>query len=224
MSDCSTRWGWLRPKSLLEKDNDNNSLAVEIKMFDNQTIIRYHICEEDFMTNTKQVVNVGIMVGLLILASQISFKLGPIPITAQTLMIMVIATLMRVKESVVVGLVYLLMGAIGLPVFASLNGGLAYLLGPTGGFLISFPIMLGLISYTLSFNGSWYFKVLSYILATAVCYLIGVEYFMLSTGYSLAESLNLCVYPFILGDLLKIGCAVVCTDRLTQINFIFRKN
>ncbi len=176
------------------------------------------------MTNTKQVVNVGIMVGLLILASQISFKLGPIPITAQTLMIMIIATLMRVKESIVVGLVYLLMGAIGLPVFASMNGGLAYLLGPTGGFLISFPIMLGIISYALSFNDSWYVKVLSYLVASAVCYIIGVECFMLSTGYSLAQSLNLCVYPFVLGDLLKIGCAVVCTARLTQINFIFRKN
>lgn len=176
------------------------------------------------MTSTKQVVNVGIMVGLLILASQISFKLGPIPITAQTLMVMIIATLMRVKDSIVVGLVYLLMGAIGLPVFASLNGGLAYLLGPTGGFLISFPIMLGLISYTLSNNNSWYVKVLSYFVATAICYLVGVEYFMLTTGYSLMESLNLCVYPFVLGDLLKIGCAVVCTDKLTQINYIFRKN
>lgn len=193
-------------------------------MFDNQTIIGYHGCEEDVMNHSKRIVNIGIMIGLLIIASQISFRIGPIPITMQTMMIMIIATMLNPRDSITVGLIYLLMGAIGLPVFASFGGGLAYLLGPTGGFLISFPIILGVMSYIMSYNDGLAFKIIAYFIGTVICYLIGVEYFMVVTNYSLTDSINLCVVPFVLGDLLKIVGAVISTKKLRQINFVMTRN
>lgn len=176
------------------------------------------------MNHSKRIVNIGIMIGLLIIASQISFRIGPIPITMQTMMIMIIATMLNPRDSITVGLVYLLMGAIGLPVFASFGGGLAYLLGPTGGFLISFPIILGVMSYIMSYNDGVTFKVIAYFIGTVICYLIGVEYFMVVTNYSLTDSINLCVVPFVLGDLLKIVGAVISTKKLRQINFVMTRN
>ncbi len=72
--------------------------------------------------------------------SPFQIPLGPIPITLQTLAIGLVATIYRPKEATLAIVLYLLLGAIGLPVFAGGKGGFQAFFGPTAGFLVFFPI------------------------------------------------------------------------------------
>ena len=100
-------------------------------------------------SNVSNLVRDALMLGVLICLSQISVALPTaVPITLQTLAIYLIACLMTPNHAFYTVLCYLIMGAIGLPVFSHFNSGMGALIGPTGGFLFSFPIM-ALVMYLL---------------------------------------------------------------------------
>src|SRR5829696_7645933 len=73
-------------------------------------------------------------------AAQITIPLSPVPFTLQVLAVILSGLLLGVRHGALAQAVYVLVGAIGVPVFAGFKGGLGILLGPTGGYLISYPI------------------------------------------------------------------------------------
>ena len=84
---------------------------------------------------------------LIAALSPFTIPLGPIPITLQTLAIGLIASIYRPKEATLSVVIYLLLGAIGLPVFAGGHGGIASFYGPTAGFLLFFPLRACRLSF-----------------------------------------------------------------------------
>lgn len=90
--------------------------------------------------STKSLVTSGLLIALLIVSCFFTIPLGPVPFTLQTAVVILIALLLTPRQAAKTCGVYLLMGAIGLPVFSSMTGGLGKLLGPTGGFLLSYLI------------------------------------------------------------------------------------
>ena len=90
---------------------------------------------------------------LLCILAQITIPIPLVPITLQTLAVALVASILTPKQSVLVIVTYLAMGAIGLPVFSNFTSGFGILFGPTGGFLWSFPLMAYMIS-----AGSHYFS------------------------------------------------------------------
>ncbi|KXT78424.1 Substrate-specific component BioY of biotin ECF transporter [Streptococcus sp. DD13] len=98
---------------------------------------------------------------LIAALSQIAVPLGPVPFTLQTLAIGLLATLFAPREAIASVSLYLLLGAIGLPVFAGFHGGFQVLIGPTGGFLWAFLIYAALTSslVTLKSHPIWIFLV-----------------------------------------------------------------
>ena len=106
-------------------------------------------------SNVSNLVRDALMLGVLICLSQISVALPTaVPITLQTLAIYLIACLMTPNHAFYTVLCYLIMGAIGLPVFSNFNSGMGALIGPTGGFLFSFPIMALVMSTIITHNRS----------------------------------------------------------------------
>lgn len=151
------------------------------------------------------------MTAFLIVASYIVIPL-PFALTAlsvQTLAVNLIALLLSPVEAGTAIVVYILLGAIGVPVFNGGNGGLNYILGPTGGFFIGFLIAVVLIS---ALKGKTY-RLQRYILVTVfvgipVIYIFAVGWMVIVTGLSVKAAFLTGCAPFLPLDTVK--CIVAC--------------
>ena len=91
-------------------------------------------------SKTRDLVMCGLCIALLVASCFFTVPLGPVPFTMQTAVVILIALLLTPSQAAAVCATYLIMGAIGLPVFSNMTGGVGKLLGPTGGFLFSYLI------------------------------------------------------------------------------------
>jgi len=120
-------------------------------------------------------------------------------------------------------IVYLILGANGIPVFAGFSGGLGVLLGSTGGYLIGF-VFSALVMWAIEgiFGRKPVVSILAMLAGLFVCYLFGTLWFMMvyarSNGaVSLLTVLGWCVFPFIIPDLAKIGLAYLLSQRVRKL-------
>ena len=129
------------------------------------------------MKNTKMMIVAAIFAGIIAVLAQISVPIGPVPNTAQPLAMGIVGTILGKKWGAISVAVYVLMGAIGLPVFAGGAGGIVHIFGPTGWDIISFPIaafVVGLI--TEQFEGN--------LIAGVVANWIGTSLLILGMGFT----------------------------------------
>lgn len=161
---------------------------------------------------------IGVSTAIIAIMAQISIPMpAGVPLTMQTFAITLIAIVLGAKNSAIATLIYVLLGAIGVPVYAGLVGGVAKLVGPTGGFLFSFPIMaliIGIGAERYRKNKAW--LVVGIVAGTVINYICGVLWFCLVTwtaestmAGSLAAAFSACVLPFIPTAILKAVLAVV---------------
>lgn len=116
--------------------------------------------------------------------------------------------------------VYLLLGAVGLPVGAGFQGGLGWLLGTTGGYIVGF-LCIALIYWlmTAKLGDSLPVSIAASVLGLAVCYVFGTAWFMVvyarTTGpVGVMTALGWCVFPYVIPDLLKLVLAVTLSQRI----------
>lgn len=147
----------------------------------------------------KKMCVLSMLLCILIILAQIKIDIGYVPITLQTFGVYIIALLLQPKYSFFITFLYIFMGAIGLPVFSGMTGGLGALLSYNGGYIFSFPIMAYAISL-LGYEKSVVQKMLSCIAGTIICYTIGTAWFMYVMKMDLMSSLMMCVIPFLLID------------------------
>lgn len=154
---------------------------------------------------------------VLALISQIAVPLPPVPITLQTLGVLLIGFLYGSRLGALTVLVYLLEGAFGLPVFAGGTGGIAKIVGPTGGYLIGFVFAAYLVGW-LTERG-WSRNILTAVLAalagSVVLYIPGL-YWLNTVMPSFGATLGAGLLPFLIGDGIKTVLAaiiVVAADR-----------
>ena len=149
----------------------------------------------------------------LALLARIEIRLepfSPVPITGQTLGVLLIGALYGPWRGALCLLAYLGEGAAGLPVFAGGASGWAVLVGPTGGYLIAFPVaaaIVGLLVQPLRGVLSGWRAIPGLLIGTIVIYLIGVPGLALSTGMGLLTAISKGMLPFIPGDLIKVAIA-----------------
>jgi len=143
-----------------------------------------------------------------------------IPFTLQTFAIFLTVGLLGGKRGSLSVLVYILLGAVGVPVFAGFSAGAGILLGSTGGYILGF-LGSALLYWLLTalFGKSLPVQVLAMVLGLAVCYAFGTAWFMTvyartSGPIGLMAALGWCVFPFIVPDLVKIALALLLTRRL----------
>ena len=112
---------------------------------------------------------------------------------------------------------YLLFGAIGLPVFSGFRGGFGVLLSATGGFIMAFAVV-ALLYFILSFfQLPHWTRYLLAAISLAVIYLGGCAWFVYMMGGTLIHALVVCVVPFILPDVIKIVLALLLSSRLARV-------
>lgn len=166
----------------------------------------------------------AVMTAVTCVLAPMSIPIGPVPISFTNLAIYLSLYLLGWKMGTVSYLMYLLIGAIGVPVFSGFSGGLGKLLGPTGGYIIGFipmAIISGLVIEKCS-NRMLQFGAM--VLGTAVCYALGTAWFCVIMDSGVAAALGMCVFPFIPGDIAKIVIAIivgpVLRNRLRKAGFI----
>lgn len=171
---------------------------------------------------TKSLVHVAVMAALITLCAWITIP-TVVPFTLQTFAIFLAVGVLGGKlGSLSVG-VYLLLGAVGLPVFSGFSGGLGCFVGVTGGYLLGF-LLIALVMWgaeALLGRGPVLF-VVSGIVGLAVCYTFGTAWFVLmyaaSTGpMGVASALWTCIIPFLLPDGVKLVLALVLSRRLAPV-------
>lgn len=146
---------------------------------------------------------------ILALSATIAIPLpfSPVPITFQTLAVLLSGMLLGSKRGFFCVLTYISEGALGFPVFAGGSSGLAYMVGPTGGYLIGF-LFASYITGLLAENG-WDRKILTSIIAMSigdvVTFMFGLSW--LSFLIDVKQVFSLGLYPFIPGEILKIVIA-----------------
>lgn len=143
----------------------------------------------------------------LFVMSQIQLHLFVVPFTLQTLAVFLLAGLMGSRKGTQSVALYILWGAFGLPVFSGFKGGLAALVGPTGGYLIGFIFAAYFLGDALERKKAKNFSsiVLLMIFANLIIYLSGITWLARFIGFSLAVKTG--IIPFILGDIFKIFIA-----------------
>jgi len=146
-----------------------------------------------------------------------SIFIGPVPITFSTLVIYFAAGVLGWKYGVLSITLYILLGAIGLPVFTGFEGGFHKIIGVTGGYIIGYiPCVFATGMITGVFRKKLWAYVFGMVIGTILLYTCGTAWFIFQTGNSLAASLTLCVIPFLPGDTIKIILARVVTPQLQR--------
>lgn len=152
----------------------------------------------------------ALMAALMCVLCPVSVPIGPIPISLGILVILLTVYVLGTWRALISYTVYLLLGAVGMPVFSGFQGGLAKLAGPTGGYLVGFWLMIlvsGLIMELCKRN--LLLTVLGMVAGVAVDYVVGTAWFVFQTESTVAHALDVCVFPFIPFDAAKIVIAVL---------------
>ena len=153
---------------------------------------------------------------LLAISAKIQLPFWPVPMTMQTFVIFLIGMTYSVRLSFITVSTYLFEGALGLPVFAS-GGGIAYLVGPTSGYLYGMIISSVVISYlaNLGFSKTYFKTCISLLIGSFIIFLFGILYLGSIIGYEKAIIAGL--LPFIPSELFKIALAVSLIPTIQKI-------
>ena len=166
----------------------------------------------------KRMVYAALMAALTAAGAYIAIPVGPVPIVLQNLFIMLAGLLLGGRWGLISVAVYLLAGAVGLPVFAGGTGGVGKFVGPTGGYLLGFAAaayLIGIISE--SGRGRVAIDVIAMVAGTLIIYAFGVSWLKVVTGMSFSKALTVGMLPFLIGDAIKIAAAIPIARALRPI-------
>lgn len=172
----------------------------------------------------KRLVRIALFAALLCLLSPMVIPLKPIPISLGLFAVLLTGAMLDVPDGALATLLYLLLGGIGLPVFSGGGAGFGVLVGPTGGYLWSFPLVALLVGIAakLFFRKASEKKLILQMLGVflialpgvLLCYVAGTVQYMLISGSALRAALAACVFPFIPIDLCKCLAVAIITPRV----------
>lgn len=170
---------------------------------------------------TNDMTYIALMAVLICVCSWISLP-AVVPFSLQTFGVFCALALLGGRRGSLAVLVYILMGAVGLPVFIGFTGGLGTLLGPTGGYILGFLVSALLYWLLEKYAGQSIRRSAAVLLlGLALCYAFGTAWYMFifnQTGgtVSLLAALSLCVLPFVVPDIIKLALALILVRTLKK--------
>lgn len=181
------------------------------------------------MNQTKEMTLCAFFAMLFILASKIMIPIGIIPLTLQTTVVFLAGSLLKTKHILISYSIFFIMGLVGLPVFAK-GGGIAYVLQPSFGFLLSFPIAACFISII---RQKWNLQRITQLypiclLALLIIYAIGCLYmygilnYYMGVHKNFSTVISIGALPFVFSDSISAAIGCICALRLIHIPVIKR--
>lgn len=166
---------------------------------------------------TRDLTVTALFSAVICILSAITIPIGTVPISLSLFAIMLAAISLGVKKGVLATLIYILIGSLGIPVFAGFTGGVHMLFGPRGGFILSYVFVALIISFASEKTNKKLTLFIFSLLSLAVCYLFGSIQYAFISKVSFYNSLSVCVYPFVLFDIFKAVLAVNIGSKLMKI-------
>ncbi|MCR5415613.1 MAG: biotin transporter BioY [Pseudobutyrivibrio sp.] len=173
-------------------------------------------------SNALDIAYIALGTALIAVCSWISIPTA-VPFTLQTFAVFTVLSLLGGKRGTVSILVYILLGAVGAPVFAGFSGGLGAILGSTGGYIVGF-LLTGIIYilFTKFFKKSLVVEIIALVLGLAACYALGTVWFMMvyardAGAIGVMTALGWCVFPFIIPDLIKLALGLIVARRVRPV-------
>lgn len=170
---------------------------------------------------------IAVFTAIMAVCSWISLDLGRIEFTLQTFAVFVIGGLLGAKKGTISVLVYILIGAIGVPVFAGATGGLALVTGYLGGYLLGFipsVIIVGFVSDKIKMKKSMTQSLIllcAMLIGDCICFLIGGLWFKHVLNLNWSETFALSIAPYIVPDIIKMIVAVILINRVKAYVKVF---
>ena len=175
-------------------------------------------------SKTYDIVYIAVFAVIMAICSWISIP-AAVPFTLQTFGVFIAVGVLGGKRGSLSVLVFILLGAIGIPVFANFSGGIGVLAGPTGGYIIGFLFSALLMWAMEKLPGKKsVMQIVSMIAGLIVCYAFGTVWFVIVYGrmngpIGFTAALASCVVPFIIPDIVKIALAYVLSRKLRKYVF-----
>ena len=163
-----------------------------------------------------KIVLCGIFVAFTCICAMISIPFGPVPINMAHIAIFISAWILGPSLAFFAQLVYIFVGVLGVPVFSNFSAGLGHILGPTGGFIMAYPLVAwlsGMIFKVKKLRGTFAI-VLGMLIGWLMEYGIGTVYYCYVTSVGPIAALSVCVVPFIIGDICKSLLIFILCKRL----------
>ena len=158
--------------------------------------------------STKSLVMTGMFTAVLAVLSQIAIPMPTgVPVTLQTFAVALTGCVLGWKMGAMSALIYILAGAVGVPVFSEMSGGQGILLGKTGGFIFGF-IFLALLCGLGARQKNKAAGALLAAVGLAVCHLLGILQFMVVAEMSFVESAVLVSLPYLIKDVISVVLAI----------------
>lgn len=186
--------------------------------------------------SVRELTMIAFFTSITAILAQISIPLPftPMPISFGLVAVYITGMMLKPKHAIAAQICYLLLGAVGFPVFGNFRGGIGALFGPTGGYLLVYPIMAGIVAIALNGRKRHYKKqskqrlylkaIFALCLAHLTIYLGGTLWLSFTTATSFYASLTLAMIPFIPLDIVKIVFCIVVVlpfrSRLIAMNLI----
>lgn len=163
---------------------------------------------------TRQLTVTAMLTALLCILGPVTLPFGPVPLSLTTAVLMLMALLLGGARATLCCAVYLVMGLIGLPVFAGFQGGVGALIGPTGGFLLGYPLLTALCGFLCARWTGRGQQLCAFLAGTALVYLTGTAWYCVQSGADVTAALAVCVLPFLPGDALKIAAVLTLGNAI----------
>ena len=169
---------------------------------------------------TLDLVYIGLSAALIAICAWITVPLT-VPITLQTLGVCLVAGLFGAKKGTFSVIIYIILGAVGVPVFSGFRGGMGVIAGSTGGYILGFILTALIVGIVADKTPKLWALALSMAGGVLLCYIFGTAWFAFvyardNTPAALGTILSWCVFPFLLPDIAKIILAAFLTKKLKR--------
>ena len=160
--------------------------------------------------DSKNMTKIAVMTAVICILGPLSIPIGPVPISLTPLTILLSVYILGTASGSVATLLYVFLGAVGLPVFGGFTGGFGIIAGPTGGYIIGY-VFLALISgwFIEHFYNMVWVQYMGMCLGMAVLYAFGTAWLAYVAHMTFAEALAAGVLPFIAVDMIKMAVSII---------------
>lgn len=168
-------------------------------------------------SNLTELIITALFTAILAVSAQIIIP-NAVPFTLQSLGVFLASAILGWKKGVLSVVIYVMVGAIGLPVFSGFQGGMGVLLGVTGGYIWGFiptAFIVGIMCEKL--GRKKLVLILSMVIGLIMCYILGTVWYSVYTSTGFMSALAICVVPFIIADIIKIAVAVMIVSKLEKV-------
>ncbi len=169
----------------------------------------------------KNIAQTALGVALITVCAWVTIPVFAIPFTLQTFAVAFVGALLGWKKGIAAVAVYVLMGLVGVPVFAGFKSGVVALAGPTGGYIVGFvflalfPALANLLPITKT-TKRCAISYLFMVIGLAVCYAFGTAWFVVMYDCTVGYALMMCVVPYLAADFVKLALAALLAVRLQK--------